>query len=43
MTTPILGYLTSELDKLRAEEKQLHDLIIFVDRNLAKLNKYKTN
>ena len=42
MTTPILGYLTSELDKLRVEEKQLHDLIIFVERNLAKLNKYKT-
>lgn len=42
MTTPILGYLTSELDKLRVEEKQLHDLIIFVESNLAKLNKYKT-
>ena len=42
MTTPILGYLTSELDKLRVEEKQLHDLIMFVESNLAKLNKYKT-
>jgi hypothetical protein len=42
MENPILGYLTSELDKLRGEEKQLHDLIVFVENNLSKLNKYKT-
>jgi len=43
METTILGYLTSELDKFRTEEKQLHDLLIFVQNNLLLLNKTKKN
>jgi hypothetical protein len=43
MENTILGYLTSELDKFRTEEKQLHDLIVFVQNNLLLLNKTKKN
>ena len=43
MKNTILGYLTSELDKFRTEEKQLHDLIVFVQNNLLLLNKTKKN
>jgi hypothetical protein len=43
MENTILGYLTSELDKFRTEEKQLHDLIVFVENNLLLLNKTKKN
>ena len=43
MEKSILGYFTSELDKFRTEEKQLHDLIVFVENNLLLLNKTKKN
>ena len=43
MEATILGYLSSELDKFRTEEKQIHDLIVFVQNNLLLLNKTKKN
>jgi hypothetical protein len=43
MEKSILGYFTSELYKFRTEEKQLHDLIVFVENNLLLLNKTKKN